>query len=625
MKPNVKKLLSDAKKLLKKGEKDKAQRIYLSILEVFPKNLQAKKGLKELEEQSKKIKNNKLSKEQLNSVVSLIQSGEIKNAIESLNNLIESYPNTPILFNLMGISLNSMLQFDKAAEAFLKAAKINPDYAEAFYNLGSSQKKLGKLDAAILSYKRAIEITPNYLDAYNNLGNIYKDLDRINEAINSYEWAISYGPEYVLAYINLALLYSSFKLEKALFYFNKAIAINPNIPETHYSMGTILASLDQKNESVKSYEKAIELRPDFADAHHALSTIKQYKKNYSQELKMKSMLKKSNLKLSDKVSLNFALAKVNEDLKNPKEFFKYLNEANRLNKEKSNYSFEKDKKIILKIHDIFEKSEAPFPKSSINKQEPRPIFIIGMPRSGTSLVEQILSSHREVFGAGELDFLSKSVLFEIQNELKDMKNDDYGALSKNLLLELNSSYFNKINSKVFYNKVREKYYNSIDSFGISEGIFTDKMPLNYRFVGFILSIFPDAKIVHLKRNPMAICWSIYKHYFKSNGNGYSSNLDDLASYFEIYRNLMDFWHKKFPNKIYDINYEHLTVNQEKETRNLLEYCGLEWDESCLNFYKNSRAVQTASCLQVREKMYQGSSEAWRNYESYLKPLTSRLF
>jgi hypothetical protein len=123
---------------------------------------------------------------------------------------------------------------------------------------------------------------------------------------------------------------------------------------------------------------------------------------------------------------------------------------------------------------------------------------------------------------------------------------------------------------------------------------------------------------------MATCWSLYKHYFKSNGNGYSSNLDDLASYFEIYRNLMDFWHKKFPNKIYDINYEHLTVNQEKETRNLLEYCGLEWDESCLNFYKNSRAVQTASGLQVREKMYQGSSEAWRNYESDLKPLTSRL-
>ena len=129
MKLNTKKLLSDAKKLLKKGEKDKAQRIYLSILEVFPKNLQAKKGLKELEEQSKKIKNNKLSKEQLNSVVSLIQSGEIKNAIESLNNLIKSYPNVPILFNLMGVSLNSIFHYDKAAEAFLKAVKINPDYA----------------------------------------------------------------------------------------------------------------------------------------------------------------------------------------------------------------------------------------------------------------------------------------------------------------------------------------------------------------------------------------------------------------------------------------------------------------------------------------------------------------
>ena len=123
---------------------------------------------------------------------------------------------------------------------------------------------------------------------------------------------------------------------------------------------------------------------------------------------------------------------------------------------------------------------------------------------------------------------------------------------------------------------------------------------------------------------MAICWSIYKHYFKSNGNGYSSNLDDLASYFEIYRNLMDFWHKKFPNKIYDISYEDLTVNQEKETRNLLDYCGLEWDESCLNFDKNSRAVQTASGLQVRKKMYQGSSEEWKKFADNLQTLIDGL-
>jgi len=622
MKLDTKKLLRDAKNLLKKGEIDRARKIYLSIIEVFPKNLQAKIGLKEIEEQSNKVKNISPSREQLNSVVSFIKSGEIKNAIELINVLIESYPNAPILYNLMGISLNSISKFDMAAAMFTKAVKMKPDYAEAFYNLGSSQKKIGALKAAIVSYKKAIEIKPNYLDAYNNLGNIYKDLGRLNEAIDSYEWAISYGPEYVIAHINLALLYSSFKLEKALFHFKKAISINPNIPEAHFSLGTILASLGQKNESIKSYEKAIELWPDYADAHNALSTIKQYKKNDSQVLKMKSILKKNNLTLSDKVSLNFALAKVYEDLENSKEFFKYLHEANKLNKEKSNYSFETDKEIILKIRDIFEKSKAPYPKSSKYKSAPRPIFIVGMPRSGTSLVEQILSSHREVYGAGELDFLSKSILSEIQNEVKF--NDDNEVLSKNSILELDSSQYLNISSKDFYNKVRKKYYSSIDSFEISENIFTDKMPLNFRFVGFIFSIFPDAKIVHLKRDPMATCWSIYKHYFKSNGNGYSSNLDDLASYFEIYRDLMDFWHNKFPNQIYQISYENLTVNQEKETQSLLEYCGLEWDKRCLNFHENSRPVKTASGLQVRKKMYQGSSEAWRNYESYLKPLTSKL-
>ena len=615
-------LLSKAKKLVKKGELEEAKSIYLTILKEFPNNAQSKAGLKDLE---KKINNpnlQNLSKSQINSVISDINSGEIKVAIKSINNLIASYPRAPILYNLMGICHNAISQFDKAVIMFAKAVKIKADYAEAYYNLGSSQKKIGRLQEAIESYKRAIGINPKYLDAYNNLGNIYRDLGNLNEAKDSYEWAIAYNPEYAIAHINLALLYSTFELEKALHHFNKAISINPNYPEAHFSLGTILSSLGQKNDSIKSYEKAIELRPDYADAHNALSTIKKYKKNDSQAIKMKSLIENNNLSLSEKISLNFALANVNEDLKNSKDFFYYLNEANRLNKKKSNYSFEKDKEILSKIRDIFEKTNSKVAKSSLKNETLSPIFIIGMPRSGTSLVEQILSSHKEVFGAGELDFLSKSIFSEIQNEIND--NEDFESISKKSILSLDSSDFHKIISKNFINKIRNRYYSSIGSFDISENIFTDKMPLNFRFVGFIISAFPDAKIVHLKRDSIATCWSIYKHYFKSNGNGYSSSMDDLALYFNIYRDLMDFWHKKFPNKIYDISYEGLTLNQEEETRKLLNFCGLDWDENCLNFYKNSRAVQTASGLQVREKMYQGSSDAWKKYKKYLEPLISKL-
>ena len=162
-------------------------------------------------------------------------------------------------------------------------------------------------------------------------------------------------------------------------------------------------------------------------------------------------------------------------------------------------------------------------------------------------------------------------------------------------------------------------------FNAPENVITDKLPLNFQYIGFIVSAFPEAKIVHLKRDARATCWSIYKSNFKSRrGNGFSYNLDDLAGFYGLYTDLMDFWHQTFPDKIYDLCYEDLTTNQEEETRKLLEYCELDWDENCLEFHTNKRAVKTASALQVRQKMYQGSSEAWKKHEAYLEPLIKAL-
>jgi len=155
-------------------------------------------------------------------------------------------------------------------------------------------------------------------------------------------------------------------------------------------------------------------------------------------------------------------------------------------------------------------------------------------------------------------------------------------------------------------------------------VITDKLPLNFQYIGFILSAFPEAKIVHLKRDARATCWSIYRHHFRNKGNGYSYNLDDLAGFYGLYVELMDYWHNLYPDKIYDICYEDLTTDQEEETRKLLKYCELDWDENCLDFHKNQRAVKTASSLQVRQKIYQGSSEAWKKHESYLQPLVKAL-
>ena len=226
-----------------------------------------------------------------------------------------------------------------------------------------------------------------------------------------------------------------------------------------------------------------------------------------------------------------------------------------------------------------------------------------MPRSGTSLVEQIIASHQEVYGGGELKNLAEYSL----PILTTILDSDSNIISNKDLLS-----------------IRTQYLESLGKLKISENIVTDKMPLNFQYIGFILSAFPEAKIIHLKRNPIATCWSNYKFLFVSKGNGFAFNQKDLVGYYDLYTDLMNFWHKLYPNKIYDINYEHLTNSQEEETRKLLEYCNLDWDENCLNFHTNKRAVKTISALQVREKMYQGSSEAWKKHWAYIKPLTDAL-
>jgi len=333
----------------------------------------------------------------------------------------------------------------------------------------------------------------------------------------------------------------------------------------------------------------------------SLSRVKKYKKNDPQLAVMHSFLSSNSLSVIDRIGFNFALAHVYEKLEKYDEQFKYLNEANRLRKEEVNYFIDKDQQLFSRIKDSFKSLPSAVKKSSCVSTSIRPIFILGMPRSGTSLVHQIIDSHNEVHGAGELNKLNKFVT----TVLKEFDNVDKKSISESDLIS-----------------IREQYLDVLSNLNVSQSIIIDKMPLNFRYVGFILMAFPEAKILHMNRDPMATCWSIYKYYF--NGNSYSYNQDDLAKYYKMYKDLMSFWNKLFPDKIYDVCYEDLTTNQEMETRKLLKYCELEWDENCLNFHTNKGAVKTTSAIQVRQKIYQGSSEVWKKYEAFLQPLIKGL-
>jgi len=220
-----------------------------------------------------------------------------------------------------------------------------------------------------------------------------------------------------------------------------------------------------------------------------------------------------------------------------------------------------------------------------------PIFIVGMPRSGTTLVEQIISSHSEVTGAGELNFVAQ-----------------FGAAIATDITKANHGSLLDF---------RHKYLNRLQNVSDGNLIVTDKMPQNFRYIGLLAAAFPEAKIIHVKRNPAAVCWSNYKHYFGSKTMAYSYAIGDVINYHALYENLMDFWTNTLGDRIYQLDYEQLTVNQESETRQLIDHLKLDWDEKCLSPQNNARGVATASNVQVRKKVYKGSSEQWKKYLPFL--------
>lgn len=592
-------LLDRAQKLTKKGELEGAREIYSSILKTSPDNQVAKKGLLSIEKNYAK----KPERAQLDQVMKLYSSGLIQESLDAVNTIIKEHPNEPTLFNISGACYSAIGPMEFAIKDFQKAINLKPDYAEAHYNLGVVFQKIAKLDDAFSSYEKALTINHAYPQAHNNQGMINLKRRELDLAVKSFEWAVAYNPNYVEAHNNLGAVFQELMMyEKAKEQYEKAIAINPKFAQALNNLGASCEIFGLKDQALENYNKALVIDPSYSEAHRNISAIKKYKKNDPQISQIESLYSKTNVNLSDKRNLCFALAKVNEDLGNNNQFFKFLNEGNQLRKQELNYSYSSSKKFHSYLLKAFQNPpeivSAPLQKSSTL----RPIFIVGMPRSGTTLVEQIIASHHAVHGAGELNNLKNIVTPILENHL----NSDHKSIKIKDILS-----------------IRQQYIDSLNCLNSPEKVITDKMPINFRLIGFILSALPEAKIIHLKRDARATCWSNYKHYFNS-GNGFTFDQEDLARFYGLYSELMDFWHELFPNKIYDLSYETLTENQNTETKKLLKYCELTWDENCLEFHKNERGIKTASASQVRQKIYQGSSEAWKKYEKYLQPLINGL-
>ena len=564
--------------------------------------------------------------------------GQLKAAVESCEKAIEFKPDYAEAYSNRGNALKELGQLKAAVESYDKAIELNPDYVNAYSNRGIALQELGQLKAAVESYKKATELQPDYTEAYNNRGNALKDLGQLKEAVESYDKAIDLKPDLAEAYSNRGIALKGLgQLKAAVESYEKAIKLKPDLAEAYSNRGNALKELGQLKAAVESYDKAIELKPDYvnaysnrgialqelgqlkaavesyakaidlkpdyAEAYRNISTLKEYTPDDVQIELMEGLFTDSEPSESDRMHLCFALAKVYEDLGEYDKSFKYLDEANHIRKKELNYNINNDRRIFSKIKEIFTAGNLTLDVVPDGNASIQPLFIVGMPRSGTSLVEHILASHTKVHGAGELETMNRLVTPILNLKISQDKN----KLSQNEI-----------------NTIHDGYLDALAALKVPEKIITDKMPLNFRWIGFILSVFPKAKIINLNRDPRATCWSNYKHYFSSEGNGFAYDMDDLVEFHKLYIDLMSFWRERYPNSIYDLCYEDLTENQKQETHSLLEFCNLEWEEQCLDFHKTKRAVKTASAAQVRKKMYKGSSEAWRKHEEHLQPLITGL-
>mgnify|MGYP001976086891 FL=1 len=356
-------------------------------------------------------------------------------------------------------------------------------------------------------------------------------------------------------------------------------------------MGNLFADQDRLDDAQSAFDTAIELKNDYSEAHRNLSFIKKYSPADPQVKLLENLLDRVDLNDFDRCNLSFALAKAYDDLNRVEDAFTLLKQGNKLRKQYLAYDMEQDNRLFAKIKNTAPKiRETPLPRNH-NPSSPSPIFIIGMPRSGTTLVEQIISSHTQVQGAGELCFIKKHG--------SDINTGEIAA--------------DKSSIELF----RDNYLSDISKISTGQKFITDKMPHNFCYVGLICSAMPNAKIINVERCAKATCWSNFKNYFSSAGLAYSYDLHDIVVQYKLYRDLMDFWMQAYSTRIYHLDYEKLTTQQDAETKKLINYLGVRWEKDCLSPHKNKRSVRTASQQQVRERIYRGSSDEWRRYEPFI--------
>ncbi len=543
-----------------------------------------------------------------NLAVALRDSGSLKESIDILEGIICAHPDHSLPHRNLGDALRLQGKLDLAIDKYKQAAKLDPKDAATENSLGITFSMMGNIDDGILHFQRAVDINRYFPEAENNLANALSRLRRYDEAATHANNAIRLRPNFANAHLTLGNIY---KLKGnnglAISEYKKATEADPKNALLHQSLGSALTDAGQFTEAITHLEKSLHLDPKLFVVYQNLVALAAQDKYDFSEAQIKQIMDLSvekRLPIADTARLNFTLGSLLEkkgDYDAAMGCFQKANTAQEQVLVAKGATFNAQAHANT-IDELLHSFDAALMRSGLSSDHPtqKPVFVVGMPRSGTTLVEQIIASHPHAAGAGELPdvrYLTESLakMCSIQYPSCIRQAD-----AKNLF-RLASQYDNRI-SELCPNAER----------------IADKMPDNFLRLGFIALLFPHAHIIHCKRNPLDICLSCYKSDF--GGVQWAGSLENISAYFVQYHRLMEHWHQVLPLEIHDVLYDDLITNHKITAKALIKSCGLTWDDSCLNFHKTNGVVRTLSRVQVRQPIYDSSIERWKDYEKFLGPL-----
>lgn len=462
----------------------------------------------------------------------------------------------------------------------------------------------GDLAYAEAAWRSLIADKVRFAQPYCKLALICARSERTAEAQSLWRKALAIDPGSIEAAMGLAESHQQAgQIEQALERYRKIISDHPGLVQAKYLLANLLKARGDFEQAAACYRQIMAQQPDYTQAHFTYSGVHEYRDRDDPHIGcMLDLYRQDDLPKEKKIQLAFALAKAFEDLADYPRAFEYLATGNRLRYETFNYTIDSDAELIQNIIDTFS-ADALARLRIDGEASNRPIFILGMPRSGTSLVEKILASHSAVYGAGELEYVYALGARLFLKESLHYQFAPLGAYPQSAFRQLGQAYLQKINL-----------------LNDQASHITDKLPFNMMMIGLIRLALPNAKIIHCVRDARDTCLSIYRQNFATGNYRFAYDLRTVGQFHNLYRKLMKHWHNVFPGAIYDIEYEALTRRPEQTIRRLLDACGLDWEQGCLDFYRSPGIVRTASFYQVRQPMYVSSVGLWENYREFLQPL-----